>query len=121
SVEAKLGEDAADDIELHPFTRRRPSPADETKMIRQSNGADGRVFASRIANGPERAAQKARERMGFFRIGDQGTEDLVVWKQHDACRLSLVNACPAPRRIVWRLGSPDCANKNIANPHAIEI
>src|SRR6478752_1685967 len=65
-IEAKLGEDAPNDIELHPITRDRPSPAKETKMIRQSNGADCRVFASRIANRAERAAQKARERMGFF-------------------------------------------------------
>jgi hypothetical protein len=38
--------------------------------------------------------------MGFFRIGDQGTEDLVVWKQHDAFGFALVNAGAAPRRVV---------------------
>jgi hypothetical protein len=42
--------------------------------------------------------------MGFFRICDQGTEDLIVWKQHDAGGLALVNACSASRRIIGRLG-----------------
>jgi hypothetical protein len=43
--------------------------------------------------------KEAHKRSGFFRVGKQGTENLILWEADRARRLRLVHTGPASRRI----------------------
>src|SRR5688572_24040355 len=62
-TQIELGEDRADDVELHPFTGIGPADADDAETVAESNRRDSRrVFSARVGDGLKFTAQQTRER-----------------------------------------------------------
>ena len=98
-AEVELGKDAADHIQLNAFAWIRATDAKQAERIADAHRGDRRILAARIVERAERSVKVADELSGFFRVGDQRTEDLIFGKGHRAGGFRLVNARTASRCI----------------------
>ena len=97
-IQIELGKDAAKGIQLHAFTRPRPTPSNQTDGIPHPDGTDVCVPTRWVGDSAELATLITQESTRLLRIGQQRAEDMVLREEYRAGCLRLVHARAAARR-----------------------